>query len=119
MTGDTARRGDIWWADLPVPRGSEPGFARPVLVVQSDTFNASAIRTVIAVGVTSNLRLANVPGSVRLTRRQSGLPRESVINISQMITVDKSDLTTKVRRVSDGVMAEVDAAMRLVLDLIA
>ena len=119
MTGNAARRGDIWWADLPAPRGSEPGFARPVLVVQSDTFNVSGIRTVIAVGITSNLRLASAPGSVRLTRRQSGLSRESVINISQMITVDKDDLTAKVRRVSDGVMAEVDAGMRLVLDLIA
>ena len=83
------QRGEIWWASLPEPVGSEPGYRRPVLIVQSDDFNRSRISTIIAVVITSNTRLAQAPGNVLLTKKLSGLLRDSVANISQIITVDK------------------------------
>jgi len=89
-------QGDVWWADLAVPSGSEPGFARPVVVVQGDSFNRSALRTVVAVPLTSNVRWADAPGNVRLTARATGLPRDSVANVSQIVTVDKATLTERV-----------------------
>ena len=110
-------RGEIWWADLPEPRGSEPGYRRPVLVMQSDSFNRSQIRTVIVLIVTSNLRLADAPGNVLLPARLSGLPRDSVVNVSQMLTLDRSFLTEPSGKVSSNVLAEVEAGLRLVLQL--
>ena len=85
-------RGQIWWADLDAPEGSEPGFRRPVLVVQSDAFNRSRIRTVIAVALTSNLRLVEAPGNVLVPANTSGLPKDSVANVSQVLTLDKDYL---------------------------
>jgi mRNA interferase MazF len=82
------QRGEIWWANLPEPTGSEPGFRRPVLVVQSDEFNQSRIATVIAVVLTSNLKLAQAPGNVLLPSKATHLSKDSVANISQVITVD-------------------------------
>ena len=82
-------QGDVCWADLPEPVGSGPGFRRPVLVVQGNAFNRSRIATVLIVPLTSNLRLANAPGNVVLPARVSGLPRESVANVSQLIAVDR------------------------------
>jgi len=111
------RRGEIWWASLPTPTGSEPGFDRPVLVVQSDAFNESRIRTIIAVAITSNTRLVQSPGNVLLNRRDSGLPRESVANVSQVITLDKSFLTKRVRSVPRPVLERVEAGLRLVMSL--
>ena len=111
------RRGEIWWATLPHPVGSEPGFGRPVLAVQSDAFNKSRIQTVIAVAITSNTRLAHAPGNVRLARKDTGLPRESVANVSQLITLDRSFLTRRVRAVSAAVLDRVEAGLRLVLAL--
>ena len=111
------QRGDIWWAGLPVPRGSEPGYRRPVLVVQADSFNRSRISTVLVASITSNLDLADAPGNKRLTRRQSGLPRSSVVNVSQILTVDKKLLTKRVGRVSSSVMTEIDNGLRRVLSL--
>ena len=84
------QRGEIWWASLPEPRGSEPGYSRPVLVVQADDFNRSRINTVIAVVITSNIRLAEAPGNVLLSRKATGLPKQSVANVSQLITLDKA-----------------------------
>jgi mRNA interferase MazF len=108
-------QGDVWWADLVVPGGSEPGFRRPVVVVQGDSFNASALRTVVAVPLTSNLRWADAPGNVRLTARSTGLPRESVANVSQIVTVDKATLTERVGKVSaaklDLVLAGIDVVL--------
>ncbi len=118
MTGDPARRGEVWWAELGEPGGSEPGYRRPILVVSSDTFNATRIDTVIALAITSNPRLAAMPGNVRLMKRQSGLPRDSVVNVSQIATLDKRMLVRMVRRLPDGVMHDVESGMRLVLDLI-
>ena len=111
------RRGEIWWASLPSPAGSAPGFSRPVLIVQSDEFNSSRIGTVVVVAITSHVRLARAPGNVRLTRRKSGLPRESVVNVSQVVTLDKSALTGKVRVLAPADRARVEAGLCLVLAL--
>jgi len=110
-------RGEIWWADLPEPRGSEPGYRRPVLVIQANSFNQSGIRTVIVAVLTSNLRLAEAPGNVLLPARVSGLPRDSIVNVSQLLTLDRSFLTEAVSKIPGRVMAEVDAGLRLVLEL--
>jgi mRNA interferase MazF len=85
-------QGEIWWAELADPTGSGPGFRRPVVVVQSDAFNASALATVVVVPLTSNLRWAAAPGNVRLTARMTGLARDSVANVSQILTVDRAVL---------------------------
>lgn len=111
------RRGEIWWASLGDPVGSGPGFRRPLLVVQSNDFNKSAIRTSICAVVTSNLRLAEAPGNVRLARRASGLARESVVNVSQLVTVDKRLLTARIGRVPPEILRSVEAGIRLVLAL--
>ena len=110
-------RGEIWWASLRAPSGSEPGYRRPILIVQADSFNRSKINTVIAVAITSNLRLAQAPGNIRLTKRQSGLKRDSVINVSQVITLNKSFLTERAGRVPESKLLEVDDGLRLVLGL--
>lgn len=110
-------RGEIWWADLPPPRRSEAGFRRPVLVVQADSFNRSRVRTVVVAVITSNLSLGEAPGNVRLTRRQSRLPKESVVNVSQVVTLDRSFLTSRVSRLPPRDLAKVDAGLRLVLAL--
>ncbi|MGQ0644311.1 MAG: type II toxin-antitoxin system PemK/MazF family toxin [Elusimicrobiota bacterium] len=111
------KRGEIWWADLPDPAASEPGYRRPVLVVQSDAFNGSPIQTVIAVALTSNVRLADAPGNVKLSTRKTGLPKESVANVSQIITLDKSFLLEKCGALDHAMMSLVDEGMRLVLSL--
>ncbi len=91
-------QGDVWWADLPDPTGSGPGFRRPVVVVQGDAVNRSRIATVVCVPLTSNLRWADAPGNVSLTARVTGLPKDSVANVCQVITLDKSLLTDQVGR---------------------
>ena len=111
------RRGEIWWANLPVPTGSEPGYRRPVLVVQSDDFNKSQIATVLVVAITSNQRLAAAPGNVPLPRRGTGLTRRSVGNVSQVVTLDRRFLTERSGRASSATMHQVDDGLRLVLQL--
>ena len=111
------RRGEIWWASLPSPRGSETAYRRPVVVVQSDPFNRSRIQTVIVAVITSNMRLAEAPGNVRLTRRQSRLPKESVINVSQLLTLDRSYMSERVGRLPRPQVAAVDDGLRLVLGI--
>ena len=111
------QRGEIWWADLPEPIGSEPGYRRPLLLVQSDEFTRSRIQTVIGVVMTTNLRLAAAPGNLFVTADETGLPRDSVINVSQIITVDKGVLTNRVGELSDRIMKVVDEGLRLVLAL--
>jgi mRNA interferase MazF len=93
-------QGDVWWADLPSASGSASAFRRPVVVVQGDAFNESAIRTVVCVAVTSNLRWADSPGNVLLPARATGLRRESVANVTQVVTLDKSDLTERAGKLS-------------------
>jgi mRNA interferase MazF len=87
---------DIWWADIPNPTGSGPGYRRPVVVVQGDAINQSRIGTVVCVPLTSNLKWANAPGNVMLSARLTGLPRDSVANVSQVVTLDKALLTDRI-----------------------
>jgi mRNA interferase MazF len=109
------KRGEIWWASLPAPTGPAPGLRRPVLIIQSNPFNASRIATVIVAIVTSNLSLADAPGNVRAGKSESGLAKPSVINVSQIITIDRSILTKRVRAVPAVIMHRVDEGIRLVL----
>ena len=110
-------RGEIWWASLPAPIASEPGYRRPLLVIQSNDFNQSRISTVISTVITSNLQLADAPGNVLLSKKESGLPKKSVVNVSQLITVDKSFFTEKIGSISALKFKEVEAGIRLVLSL--
>jgi len=93
-------QGEIWWADLPEPSGSEPAFRRPVVVVQGDAFNRSRIDTVVCIPLTSTLRWAEAPGNVLLEARITGLPKDSVANVSQLVTLDKASLTERVGKLS-------------------
>ena len=110
-------RGEIWWADLTDTVGSGPGFGRPVLIVQSEEFNQSKIRTVVIVLITSNLNLARASGNVTLTPKQSGLPKDSVVNVSQFLTIDRKLLNSYVGSLSAKKMEQVDKGLRLVLSL--
>jgi len=91
-------RGEVWWADLPAPSGPGPGFRRPVVVVQGDALNRSRLATVVCVPLTTNLRWAAAPGNVLLQSRVTGLPQDSVANVSQIIALDKGHLTERVGR---------------------
>ena len=110
-------RGEIWWADLPDPVASEPGYRRPVLVLQSDEFNQSRIQTVVAVAITSNLHLAQAPGNVELPGKATGLPKDSVANVSQIITIDKQFLRNRCGKLSRDLLQDVEDGVRLVLSL--
>ena len=111
------RRGEIWWATLPPPSGSGPGFRRPILIIQSNPFNDSRISTASVAVISSNLALAEAPGNVRIGKVESGLSKPSVVNVSQVLTVDKSLLTERVRLLPAAVMARVDNGLRLALGL--
>ncbi len=110
-------RGEIWWATLIQPSGSEPGYRRPVIVVQSNDFNASQIRTVIVIVITSSLKLAIAPGNVLIKKKQTGLSKDSVANISQIITIDKSYLTKKIGQLKINQFKKVEEGLKLVLSL--
>jgi mRNA interferase MazF len=110
-------RGEVWWADLDEPTGSEPGFRRPVLLIQADAFNRSRIQTTVAVVLASNVRLLDAPGNVLVPKAASGLPQESVANVSQIVTLDRDYLTERAGKVPSRVMAAIDAGLKLVLDL--
>ena len=99
------------------PTGSAPGKRRPVLIVQADSFNTSRIGTVVAAVVTTNQQLAAAPGNVALPKRDSKLPKDSVVNVSQVVTLDKTKLETRVSSLATERMAEVSAGLRLVLEL--
>ena len=111
-----ARR-EVWWADLDEPRESEPGFRRPVLIVQADAFNRSRLRTVIGVALSSNTRLLDAPGNVLLQAASTGLPRDSVANVTQLLTLDEDYLTDRAGQVSRKLMERVESGLRLVLAL--
>jgi mRNA interferase MazF len=111
------KRGEIWWASLPAPTGSGPGMRRPVLVIQANPFNESRIATVIVAVITSNLALAEAPGNVRVGKSDSGLSKPSVINVSQLLTIDRALLTGKVRALPGAAMRHVEEGLRLVLGL--
>ncbi len=110
-------RGEIWWANLPDPTGSEPGYRRPVLVIQDDTFNQSRINTVIVVIITSNTRLAEAPGNVLLPQTASGLPKDSVANVAQILTIDKTFLVERIGSLPGSFQEQVDEGLRTVLYL--
>ncbi len=111
------RRGEIWWAALRPPRASEPGSRRPILIVQTDAFNASRIETVLAAIISSNLALAHSPGNVLVKASRSGLPRDSVVNVSQIVTINKSFLLERICSLSTKHLAIVEDGLRLVLGL--
>lgn len=111
------QRGEIWWADLPEPRRSEPGYRRPVLVVQADAFNLSRIQTTIVAVITTNLDLAEAPGNVMLSARVSGLPRDSVVNVSQLLTIDRAFLTERAATLPPRLQRSVDEGLRTALQL--
>lgn len=117
MTGPV-HRGEIWWADLGEPRGSGPGGHRPLLIVQADSFNRSRIGTVMAAIVTSNFALGAAPGNVVVRAEESGLPRDAVVNVSQVVTLDRRDLATKAGALFLDTMREVDAGLLLSLGLV-
>ena len=110
-------RGDIRWVGLRDSVGSEPGYRRPVLIVSSERFNRSRIATVIAVMITSNLRLAAAPGNVLLAGETSGLGMDSVANVSQVVTLNKTELSESVGRLDEAAMRMVEEGIALVLDL--
>lgn len=111
-------RGDVYWADLPSPRQSEPGRRRPVVVIQANPFNRSRLATVIVAAMTTNLRLGAVPGNVFCPPQDSGLPQDSVINISQLVTMDRTFLDeNRAGALPDSVMAKVADGLRLILGL--
>ena len=110
-------RGEIWWAALPAPVGSGPGFPRPVLVVQDNAFNRSQIATVIVAAITSQLALAEAPGNVELSQRGTGLSRKSVVNVSQILTLDRGLLTKHIGHVPSDALTRVEAGLRRVLGL--
>ena len=110
-------RGEVWWADLGEPDGSEPGYRRPVVIVQSDAFNRSRLRTVIAVVLMTNLRLLEAPGNVLITAKTSGLPKDSVANVSQIITIDRDFLLEQAGQLRGQSMKDLETGLRLVLGL--
>ena len=111
------KRGQIWWAELPEPTASEPGYKRPVLVVQADEFNSSYINTVIVVAITSNTKLADAPGNVYLTKAKGGLSKDSVVNVSQILTIDKGFLTEPISTLDRVTISQVDEGLQLALSL--
>jgi mRNA interferase MazF len=110
-------RGEIWWADLLEPSGSEPVYARPVLAVQANSFNHSRISTVIVIALSSNTALADAPGNVALSAMQTGLAKDSVANVSQILTLDKQVLRNKSGELNSKLMRQVDQGLHLALDL--
>ena len=107
----------MWWADLGEPIGSEPGFRRPILIVQDDAFNRSRLRTIVAVILTSNLRLLEAPGNVLIPARASGLSKDSVANVCQIVTLDRDVLLEPVGRVRGPLLKTIESGLRLVLGL--
>lgn len=111
------RQGEIWWADLGPPVGSGPGYRRPVLVVSSDRFNRSRIATFVAVVVTTNLGRAAAPGNVLVQAGTGGLAQDSVLNVSQVVTLDRTQLADRIGAVDTDVRRQVDIGLRLVLGM--
>jgi mRNA interferase MazF len=110
-------RGEIWWAKLPRPIGSEPAKRRPVLIIQADSFNLSRINTVICAVITSNTELASLPGNLLLEKSVSGLEKTSAINFSQITSIDKADLTKQVAMLPKSMLEKVNACLKLVLEM--
>jgi len=112
----TIKQGDIYWANLAAPRGSEPGFRHPCVVIQNDVFNASRINTAVVCALTSNLKQARAPGNVTLKKGEANLGKKSVVNISQVVTVDKSDLKDKIGSLSPERTEEIIEGIKLLIE---
>jgi len=110
-------RGEVYWVNFGVPIGSEPGYRRPAVIIQSNTFNQTKIRTVICAVLTSNLDLLEAPGNILVEGTVSGLPKDSVLNISQIYTVDKQSLEEKIGKLPERYLHRVDISIRLVMDV--
>ena len=110
-------RGTVWWADLPEPLGSEPGFRRPVLIVSADAFNRSRLQTVLAVALTTNLALVAAPGNVLIPGPAAGLPKDSVANVTQVVTLDRDFLREPAAKLPPKLVHQVEVGLRLALGL--
>src|SRR5487761_962536 len=115
--GLVVRRGEIWWADLGSPRGSAPALRRPFLVISADFVNRSALRTVSVVGLTANVKWAGAPGNVLIASSVAGLGRNSVANVTQLQTIDRADLDSRVGKLPRALMQDVDSGLQRILDL--
>ena len=111
------KRGEIWWASLKASEGSGPGYRRPVLVVQANSFNESRISTILVVVVTSNSALAQAPGNVRISKTDSSLSKTSVVNVSQLLTIDRQFLTERVGKLPGRVMERINEGLKMVLSV--
>ena len=112
----TIKQGDIYWVDLGIPKGSEPGYMHPHVVIQNNVYNMSKINTVVVCALTSNVKRAAAPGNVLLKKGEANLPKDSVVNISQIITVDKSDLIERIGSLSLSRMKQVIEGVKLLLE---
>lgn len=110
-------RGDIWWVDLGIPLGSEPGYRRPVLIIQENAFNKSLINTVIVIPFTTNLSLADAPGNVQLSKKDTKLSKESVAIVSQIVSLDKFRFIEKAGKIEIKKLKEIEDGIKLVLSL--
>jgi len=111
-----AKQGEIYWIDLGEPNGSEPGYRHPHIVIQNNIFNYSNINTVVVCSLTSNVKRAKAPGNVSLNKGEANLPKKSVVNISQIYTVNKSDLVEKIGQVSQKKMSEIIEGIKLLVE---
>ncbi|MEE9327968.1 MAG: type II toxin-antitoxin system PemK/MazF family toxin [Cocleimonas sp.] len=109
------KKGEVWWASLGDPRGSEPGYRRPVIIVSANEFNKSAIQTVIVAVITSNLRLGEAPGNFLISKKESGLTKESIVNVSQLLTLDKSFLVEKSKKLSERKIIHLNEGLKICL----
>jgi mRNA interferase MazF len=110
-------RGQLWWADLGLPRGSAPALRRPVLIASADPYNRSSLRTVIVVVLTTTTQLAALPGNVVVPADVGGLPKDSVVNVTQVATIDRSTLEERIGALPDWLLAQVDAGLQRALGL--
>ncbi len=111
-------RGEIWWVDLGIPLGSEPGYKRPVIIIQDNSFNKSHIQTVLVASLTTNIDLSEAPGNVFIEKEDSGLSKDSVINISQISTIDKNRLVNKVSQVPLDIIRSIESGLKLILGIV-
>lgn len=109
--------GEIWWADFGIPFGSEPGYNRPVLIIQDDTFNKSKINTIVVLPLTTKILLENAPGNIFIGKEESGMPKDSVIVVSQLYAIDRQRLLEQVSKLQMAIMKEVESGIKLVIGI--
>jgi mRNA interferase MazF len=111
------KRGEVWWANLPEPVASEPGYRRPVLIISSNFYNLTSISTIIGITLTSNLDYARLPNNIFLSSRETGLSQDSVINMTQVITVDKRFLEQQIGNINQSTLEQLNESLKTVLDI--